>query len=873
MTTAIKRRRGTTSEHSTFTGLAGEITIDTTKDTVVVHDGSTAGGFPLAKENNPTFTGTATFTGDVSFGDNDKAIFGAGSDLQIYHDGSQSYIKDAGTGDLILRADNLRLQSASGENYLYALSNGTTMLYNNNAQKLATTSTGIDVAGTILADGLTVGGTGRVGIGTTSPSSFQSYANNLVVGTGDGGEGITVYSGHLDYGALVFADGNGSNSQLRPGQVVYDHGTNSMFFDTNGSERMRITSAGLVGIGTTSPDSLVHLAASTGAKITLESTDVAIAANEVIGEIDFYSNDASGIGAASRGSISLIAQDAAGAGSMLFKTSNASTASTERMRIDSSGNVLVGKTSSSFTTEGAEFREDGRLGVTSVSDIAAYFNRTSTDGDIVRFIKFNTTVGSIGTQGGAATIGNGVTGLRFSTAGYVHPHNITTNTASDNTTDLGASTARFKDLRLGGTAYASSAVIEGSSGLGNLEATLQVRSTETMAAGTGGTISLMGDDGTGTQRTFGMIKGAKGDASSGAFGGGLEFYTRTNGIGDAVKSMVIDQYGLVGIGTSSPSVALEVNSASFQMMKLRRGTSGTSAGIITFEQGNGNAVGHIGGAGDNGGLQFRTGFGTGTERMRIDSAGNLMVGKTSATVANDGFTASSAGYVTITDSSFQPLILNRKTSDGTILELRKNNATVGSIGVEGGDNFYITDNNNTGLNMKSGLIIPCNTNGSTRDNAIDLGASSGRFKDLYLGGGVYLGGTTAANHLDDYEEGTWTPTVSLGTISVIRAVYTKIGRAVTVTATILRTTASSSTDTLQITGLPFQGSINGEWLGAAMNNGSNLQSTGIVSYMYGPSDPDRILIYSNRDNASPLSMKHNEFGLNNYLYFTITYFT
>jgi hypothetical protein len=453
MTTAIKRRRGTTSEHSTFTGLAGEITIDTTKDTVVVHDGSTAGGFPLAKENNPTFTGTATFTGDVSFGDNDKAIFGAGSDLQIYHDGSQSYIKDAGTGDLILRADNLRLQSASGENYLYALSNGTTMLYNNNAQKLATTSTGIDVAGTILADGLTVGGTGRVGIGTTSPSSFQSYANNLVVGTGDGGEGITVYSGHLDYGALVFADGNGSNSQLRPGQVVYDHGTNSMFFDTNGSERMRITSAGLVGIGTTSPDSLVHLAASTGAKITLESTDVAIAANEVIGEIDFYSNDASGIGAASRGSISLIAQDAAGAGSMLFKTSNASTASTERMRIDSSGNVLVGKTSSSFTTEGAEFREDGRLGVTSVSDIAAYFNRTSTDGDIVRFIKFNTTVGSIGTQGGAATIGNGVTGLRFSTAGYVHPHNITTNTASDNTTDLGASTARFNDLYLGGGVY------------------------------------------------------------------------------------------------------------------------------------------------------------------------------------------------------------------------------------------------------------------------------------------------------------------------------------------------------------------------------------------------------------------------------------
>jgi hypothetical protein len=49
MATALRLRRGTTSQHSTFTGLEGEVTVDTTKDTVVVHNGSTAGGFPLAK--------------------------------------------------------------------------------------------------------------------------------------------------------------------------------------------------------------------------------------------------------------------------------------------------------------------------------------------------------------------------------------------------------------------------------------------------------------------------------------------------------------------------------------------------------------------------------------------------------------------------------------------------------------------------------------------------------------------------------------------------------------------------------------------------------------------------------------------------------
>jgi hypothetical protein len=46
---ALQLRRGTTSEHSAFTGLVGEITVDTTKDTIVVHDGVTAGGIPLAK--------------------------------------------------------------------------------------------------------------------------------------------------------------------------------------------------------------------------------------------------------------------------------------------------------------------------------------------------------------------------------------------------------------------------------------------------------------------------------------------------------------------------------------------------------------------------------------------------------------------------------------------------------------------------------------------------------------------------------------------------------------------------------------------------------------------------------------------------------
>ena len=52
MAKQVQIRRGTTSQTSTFTGAAGEITVDTDKNTVVVHNGSTAGGFPLATQSD-----------------------------------------------------------------------------------------------------------------------------------------------------------------------------------------------------------------------------------------------------------------------------------------------------------------------------------------------------------------------------------------------------------------------------------------------------------------------------------------------------------------------------------------------------------------------------------------------------------------------------------------------------------------------------------------------------------------------------------------------------------------------------------------------------------------------------------------------------
>lgn len=179
MANALQLRRGTTAQHSTFTGLAGEVTVDTTKDTVVVHDGSTAGGIPLATESSVSGklnTAGGVITGNVSWGDNTKAQFGNSQDLQIYHSGNDSFIVDDGTGSLYVRSSSdLRLQATSGENYIICTENGAVTLYHDNSTKLATSSNGVSVTGKVsAADGHFYKATGNAQIGVQADSGIGS---------------------------------------------------------------------------------------------------------------------------------------------------------------------------------------------------------------------------------------------------------------------------------------------------------------------------------------------------------------------------------------------------------------------------------------------------------------------------------------------------------------------------------------------------------------------------------------------------------------------------------------------------------------------------------------------------------------------------
>ena len=127
---------------------------------------------------------------------------------------------------------------------------------------------------------------------------------------------------------------------------------------------------------------------------------------------------------------------------------NGSGAGTERMRIDSSGNLLVGQTTASSNAVGTSLRPDGRNFYCANNNYSAHFNRKSSDGAIAYFAKDDTIIGSIGTTAGTYMyVGSGDTGLLFQgTANAIEPWNPSTNGTRDNQTDLGLSGNRFDDI-------------------------------------------------------------------------------------------------------------------------------------------------------------------------------------------------------------------------------------------------------------------------------------------------------------------------------------------------------------------------------------------------------------------------------------------
>ena len=182
---------------------------------ILTGQGSTS-DITLKNDADATVFTVPTGTDDILFPDSAKAMFGAGSDLQIYHDGSSSFIADVGTGNLTLLANEFRLNnSGNTENMITAAPDGAVTLFHNDSAKIATSSTGATITGaTVTASG--------------GSASAPAYA---------------VTSGSL-----------GANGLFVPA-------ANTLGFSAAGTERMRVDSSGKLGIGTSSPGSNLHVSA------------------------------------------------------------------------------------------------------------------------------------------------------------------------------------------------------------------------------------------------------------------------------------------------------------------------------------------------------------------------------------------------------------------------------------------------------------------------------------------------------------------------------------------------------------------------------------------------------------------------------------
>jgi len=210
------------------------------------------------------------------------------------------------------------------------------------AQNLATSdlffvrNDGSMVAG--IGSKMTLDASGNLGIGTTSPATFNAaQCNNLVVGTGSGSEGITVYSGTTSQGGLAFADGTSASDQYR-GLIQYDHNSNGMLFWTNTSERMRIDASGNVGIGTSSPSFILgtglHIDSTGYTSIVLQKGGAGQGHN-----IDFTDES-------NTLQYRIGTNFASGGQNLLFAYGSTPTIG---MTLDSSGNVGIGTTPSSWS--------------------------------------------------------------------------------------------------------------------------------------------------------------------------------------------------------------------------------------------------------------------------------------------------------------------------------------------------------------------------------------------------------------------------------------------------------------------------------------------------------------------------------------------
>jgi hypothetical protein len=732
----------------------------------------------------------------VNFGDNKKAVFGAGSDLQIYHDGSNSIVQEVGTGDLRLAGNVVRIRnSADTENMISAVQDGAVTLCFDGNGKLSTTSTGINVTGIVENDGLRVDSTDSI-----RPTGDTSL--------------ITISGGN--------ATNSGANYSLFGGT----HATlpNIHRWRVGGSEAARIDASGNLGIGTSSPGQKLHVEG---------NVRLADAASIQFGS-SFYQTITG-----TAGSNDLLYRTYA---NHIFKTATGpsdNTDGTERMRVNSTGIDVTG----TATMDGLTIQGDNSAtpltvkgGTGSIASIDLLGGTNATDNSSIRskYSLYLTCNSTNAISNRSIIFGNGTSEFaRINSVG-----NFGIGTSSPTLTGFGSGTngleiadATLAGIRLNGNASDSMYFISGSGkhwlyGKGAVPMTfstngteaLRIDSNQNVGIGTSSpqnnsgrtTLTLSNSTNGGILEIFGasntrqlLIYNTTGESRFETLSGGSEdLVFRPNGseqmrvtstglgIGtsslthkftanssgntnsvvmiDAADSRGAGRYALdiidsdansrgsvristtsgaslittgnVGIGTSSPAAKLDIYHGSAHRLLFT--TTGTDNFISSVNGANSAYTGVF-----LNGSVVKLGTG-GSERARIDGSGNLLVGTTTVSLYNSSSevgTRIGDGVLMVNRSANTPAYFNRLSTDGTIADFRKDGTSVGSIGANGGRLIVGSDDTYLFFDSGSTPSIRPHDGSAATSGVVDIGESGSRFKNLFLdgyfksGSNVYIG--------------------------------------------------------------------------------------------------------------------------------------
>jgi hypothetical protein len=530
----LQLRGGTTVQHSTFTGSSKEVTVDTTKKTAVVHDGSTVGGNPLMREdasNSALALGSAAAPSLKFTGDPNTGVYSPGADQ------------------------------------LAVATNGTGRLF-------------IDASGNITTD-------------TNHTSSKVSIVNSATVSTYDRILGLR--SDALSNAFLGLGNDSLYIAAATSAPMIFctnsDGGVSGTSVPTN--ERLRITSAGLVGIGTSSPTEALHVV---GSAILTGAVSVGTTASAT--SLQFPAVTGWG---------PRIQQGGASINDFGIFTNN-----TEHLTVKNSGNVGIGTTTPDKNLVVNQSNPGADVGI-------RIKNNTTTDAGTTASLRFTTSTADFDT---AALVADRATGSLRHEYGGSEKARLT----SDGKLLVGTSSARAGYA--GGNNFTPYFQIEGNS------------------------------DGT-------------------------RFYSFTNNSSAIAPAAPV--LNLTRSRSSSIGGTTLVQSGDWLGALSFNGYDGTNP--IEAATIKGEVDGTPGADDMPGRLVFSTtadGASTPTERMRITSDGNVLVGKTSSSFGvGDGTVIGGAGYLAQTRTSATPFTVIRNGTDGTLVSFEAQNVAEGTISVSG----------------------------------------------------------------------------------------------------------------------------------------------------------------------------------------------